>query len=118
MKLSREKQREARRKLDAFIQVPFPKALISELSPEEVRAEAASLDMDLYDAYIAGFVARLSKGEDIDDEYVYINGGLKYRFVMFGERQTQAGSFIAGHLDYLNSIFTLIREVKELAVSE
>jgi hypothetical protein len=117
MRLSKEGREKLERKFEEFKKVKFPKIASSAFPTKIAEKEAAHLHLDLveYDSFIASFVSRLYKGQDVDPEKVYINGGLKHRLEDFGKRCPEALSFVEGHLSYLDNVHRLIRASKGIS---
>ena len=117
MRLLEEDEQRVRWEFEEFKRVRFPGMSSSYFSAIEAEKEAAHLHLDLveYDAFIAGFVTRLSNGKDVDEEKLYINGGLKHRLEDFGKRYPDSARFVEEHLRYLGTIHQLVNRAKERA---
>jgi hypothetical protein len=116
MRLSEDDKRRVNREFESFKSVRFPARSPSMFADErrEAKIEAAHLHLDLveYDAYIAGYVSRLCKGQDVNEDLIYFDEGLERRLKEFGERYPRTKSFVEGHLAYLEAIHRLIRSSK------
>ena len=113
VRLSKDAQRELRRRFEDFEKLRFPKVPAGEEEAGDLRAELV-----LYDAYVAGYLTQLLAGTDVDSKRLYFDEDLKDRLEEFGGRRPDLAAFVGGCLDYLSEVHGLIRSSKEKATQQ